>query len=520
MKNSTSRLGEIIAIAKKYQLAKNPTPKNVRLALEELGPTFVKMGQILSSRDDLLPTEYCKELQKLKHSVKPMPYEKIEEILKREYDCAPEEIFLEIDKLPVGSASIAQVHKAKLNTGEIVAVKIRRENIEELMAQDAKLLKKVISILRLNKIFGDIIDLTMVVDEMYESAKEEMNFHTEKQHIEEFLQNNKDIVYIKPLKVYSKYSTSNILVMEYIEGFKISEKEELVKAGYDLDEIAEKLAHNYLKQAIDDGFYHADPHSDNIKIVDGKIAFLDFGMMGRLSKRNRTLLENCIMAIVKNDINEVAHILTLLDVSNNRTDYMQLKNDVRKVLDKNKTTAIANIDIKEFVTEMFILLRRNEITLPKEISMLVRGIVVLEGTLEKVSPNINLIEVLQKKSNPVDNVFNKEKIGEFALSSMKSGANLLLIPNEALTTLKGINSGELRFNVELTDSKHQIDRIERIVHLVIISALDVAFIIGTSQMVVKSEYELPFIFYLYMLGAIICTVWLLYKLIISKFKKL
>ena len=429
MKNSTSRLGEIIAIAKKYQLAKNPTPKNVRLALEELGPTFVKMGQILSSRDDLLPTEYCKELQKLKHSVKPMPYEKIEEILKREYDCAPEEIFLEIDKLPVGSASIAQVHKAKLKTGEIVAVKIRRENIEELMARDAKLLKKVISILRLNKIFGDIIDLTMVVDEMYESAKEEMNFHTEKQHIEEFLQNNKDIVYIKPLKVYSKYSTSNILVMEYIEGFKISEKEELVKAGYDLDEIAEKLAHNYLKQAIDDGFYHADPHSDNIKIVDGKIAFLDFGMMGRLSKRNRTLLENCIMAIVKNDINEVAHILTLLDVSNNRTDYMQLKNDVRKVLDKNKTTAIANIDIKEFVTEMFILLRRNEITLPKEISMLVRGIVVLEGTLEKVSPNINLIEVLQKKSNPVDNVFNKEKIGEFALSSMKSGANLLLIPN-------------------------------------------------------------------------------------------
>src|SRR5699024_3336182 len=160
---------------------------------------------------------------------------------------------------------------------------------------------------------------------------------------------------------------------------------------------------------------------------------LDFGMMGRLSKRNRTLLENCIMAIVKNDINEVAHILTLLDVSNNRTDYMQLKNDVRKVLDKNKTTAIANIDIKEFVTEMFILLRRNEITLPKEISMLVRGIVVLEGTLEKVSPNINLIEVLEKKVNPKEALINKDKLGEFALSSIKSGADLLLITNEELT---------------------------------------------------------------------------------------
>ena len=215
----------------------------------------------------------------------------------------------------------------------------------------------------------------------------------------------------------------------------------------------------------------------------------------------------------------MAHILTLLDTSNNTPDYMQLKNDIRKVLDKNKTTEIINIDIKEFVTEMFILLRQNEITLPKEITMLIRGIVVLEGTLEKISPNINLINVLEKKVEPQDVLLDKEKVSSFALSTVKSGANLLLLPSEALTTLKGINNGELRFNIELTDSKHQIDRIEKIVHLVIVSALDVAFIIGTSQ-IVKAENTLPFIFYLYLFGAIICTLWLLYKLIISKFKKL
>lgn len=477
------------------------------------------MGQILSSRDDLIPKEFCNEFQKLKHSVKPMPYETVEEILTREYDCPPSEIYQEINKIPVGSASIAQVHKAVLKTGEVVAIKVRRENIEELMERDARLLKKVISLLHLNKIFGDIINLTQVIDEMYDRAKEEMNFHTEKNHIEEFRENNKELVYLKPLKVFNKYSTNNILVMEYIDGFNISDTEELKKAGYDMDEIAEKLTHNYLKQAIDDGFYHADPHSDNIKVVEGKIAYLDFGMMGRLSKRNRNLLEKCIIAIVKNDINEVAHILTLLDTSNNTPDYMQLKNDIRKVLDKNKTTEIINIDIKEFVTEMFILLRQNEITLPKEITMLIRGIVVLEGTLEKISPNINLINVLEKKVEPQDVLLDKEKVSSFALSTVKSGANLLLLPSEALTTLKGINNGELRFNIELTDSKHQIDRIEKIVHLVIVSALDVAFIIGTSQ-IVKAENTLPFIFYLYLFGAIICTLWLLYKLIISKFKKL
>lgn len=517
MKNSPSRLSEIIAVIKKYRLTKDITPEKVRLALEELGPTFVKMGQILSSRDDLIPKEFCNEFQKLKHSVKPMPYEKVEEILTREYDCSPSEIFQEIDKIPVGSASIAQVHKAVLKTGEIVAIKVRRENIEELMERDSKLLKKVISLLHLNKIFGDIINLTEVIDEMYGRAKEEMNFHTEKNHIEEFRENNKELVYLKPLKVFNKYSTNNILVMEYIDGFNISDTEELKKAGYDMDEVAQKLAHNYLKQAIDDGFYHADPHTDNIKVVEGKIAYLDFGMMGRLSKRNRNLLEQGIIAIVRNDINEVAHILTLLDTSNDRPDYMQLKNDIRKVLDKNKTIEIVNIDIKQFVTEMFILLRQNKITLPREITMLVRGIVVLEGTLEEVSPNINLINVLEKKVEPIDYFFDRDKLSSFALSTVKSGANLLLLPSEALTTLKGINNGELRFNIELTDSKHQIDRIEKIVHLIIVSALDVAFIIGTSQMI---ENNLPFIFYLYLFGAIISTLWLLYKIIISKYKKL
>lgn len=520
MKNSTQRLAEIIGIIRKYHFSKEITPEKVRLALEDLGPTFVKMGQIASSRTDLLPNKYCEELKQLKHSVKPMPFSQVKEILEREYDKPLTEIFERIDEEPVGSASIAQVHKATLKTGEIVAIKVQRENIAELMKMDATLLKKAISLLHLNKIFGDIIDLTEVVDEMYERAQEEMNFQTEKKHIQEFAENNKELVYMLPLKIYANLSTSLVLVMEYIEGHKISDKKALEQEGYVLEEIAEKLAHNYLQQAIDDGFYHADPHSDNIKIIDGKIAYLDFGMMGRLSRKNRELLKECLKAIVKNDITEVAHILTILDTSNTPIDYMQLKNDIKKVLDKNKTTSIASIDIKEFVTDMFILLRRNQISLPKEITMLIRGIVVLEGTLEHISPNINLIQVLEKKINTKELVLDKEKLTEFAISGLKSGADLVLIPNELLTTLKGINSGELRFNIELTDSKHQIDRIERIVHLIIITVLDVAFIIGTSQIIVKVDSNLPFIFYVYLLGAIICTLWLLYKLIISRFDNL
>lgn len=516
--NSAERLKQIIEVIKKYHLPKEITPVNLRMALEELGPTFVKMGQIMASREDLIPKEYCDELANLRVAVRAMPFDEVREILENEYQCSIDEVFSEFSGKPVGSASIAQVHKARLLDGTIVAVKVQRKNIDKLMKTDMNLLKKAISLLHLNKVTGDIIDLEAVVDEMYARTLEEMDFNIEMGHLREFEKNNKDLVYIKPIKVYENLSFTSVLVMEYIDGYKISDTKTLLDKGYDLNEIGEKLAHNYIKQAIDDGFYHADPHPDNIKIEDGKIVYLDFGMMGRLSKTNRELLEQCIQAIVVDDISSVARILVMLDTKKDVVDYMKLKNDIRLLLGKHKKEDIININIKEFVSELFSLLQSNMITLPKEITMLARGIVVLEGTLEDISPAINLMQVLEKRFD-YKKVLNEDKVKNFVLDGVKSGVDLISIPNEMLTTLKGINSGELRFNIELTDSKNQIDRIERIVHLLIITVLDVALIIGTSQIVVNVGDNLPFIFYVYLIGSVICTCWLLYKMIISKFRK-
>ena len=326
------------------------------------------------------------------------------------------------------------------------------------------------------------------------------------------------IEFIKTIHVFEQYCTSKVLTMEYIDGININNQKTLLNSGYDLNEIGDKLASNYIHQAIDDGFYHADPHVDNIKIVDGKIVYLDFGMMGRLSKANRDLLEKCMTAIVEKDINEVAHILVLMDTKVDFPDYMKLKNDLKFLLEKYESKEIIDIDIKLFLSDFLSLLQSNNITLPKEITMLVRGIVVLEGTLEEISPDINLIRVLQNRFQ-YSSLLSKDKIRDVVLNSVKSGASLMVLPNEALTTLKGINSGELRFNIELTDSKHQIDRIERIVHLLIITVLDVAFILGTSQIVVHYDKGYPIIFYVYLFGTILCTLWLLYKLIMSKFKR-
>lgn len=517
MKNEAERLKEIIEIIKKHNIIKDRSPKNIRETIEELGPTFIKMGQILSSRNDLLNEEMITELKKLKGSVLPMNEEQIKEILNEEYKGKENEIFLAIENKPIGSASIAQIHKAKLKNGEIVALKIQRKNIYEMMTLDSKLLKKAISILQIDKILGNVIDIKSLIDEMYETAKEEMDFLIEAKHIEEFSENNKDISYIKGIKIYKEYTTRHILVMEFIDAPLISEKEKLIKLGYDLKEVTLKLADNYIKQAIDDGFYHADPHSDNIKIQDGKIVYLDFGMMGRLSNRNKDLLNKCIVAILKNDIDDIAHILKILNVKDEEINYMKLKSDIKLVLDKNKTTEIKNINIKEFAKEMFSLLNENKIKLPKDITMLIRGIVVIEGTIEEINPDVNLIEVLKNRLS-LNKLITEDNIKEIGYKIVKGSNDIISIPSETLSILKGINNGELKFNIELNDSKHQLQKIENILYQIIITILDVALILGISIMTMLDNSRESNIYYIYIILSIIFTLWLFYKMVISKIK--
>ena len=282
-----------------------------------------------------------------------------------------------------------------------------------------------------------------------------------------------------------------------------------------MEEISNKLSDNYIKQALDDGYFHADPHSDNIKISDGKIIYLDFGMMGRISSRNRQLLNRCLMDILKNDISDIAHVLMLLNINNSSVDYMSLTKDIKRILDKNKTTDISSINIKEFVSEMFKMLNTNKIKLPKDISMLARGIVVLEGLLEEINPKINLLIVIKNRFS-IDSFITKDNIEKIIMDGVRSGTDLVSLPKEALTLIRGVNEGELKFNIEINDSKNQLERMEKIVHLALVTVLDLAFIIGISIMAVMNKGELPLVFYLYVCLALVFTFWIFYKMGISR----
>lgn len=504
--NERQRLKEIIGILKDNDILGGINPTKFCTVIEQLGPTFIKIGQIMSNRVDIFPKEYCDELSKLRSSVAPMSFDEVEAILMEEYDDY-KEIFKDIDENCIGSASIAQVHRANLITGERVVVKIQRRGIYQRMAMDIKLLKKAISLLHLNYIFK-VMDLNEALDQIFASAKEEMNFEIEASHIEEFNNNNKDIVYVRGPMVYKNLSTTKVLVMEEVTGTFINDVEALVSSGYDTNEIGLKLCNNYMKQALDDGFFHADPHSDNIVIQDGKIVFIDFGMMGRVSNRDRELLRSCIVSIVKNDIYGVERALLGLSNVKGEVNHIKLRRDIENILSKNGTLEIKDTDTLAFINSMFKMLQSNNIKLDKNITMLVRGIGVIEGVLELVSPDISLFEVLSNKvkEEAVSEIFNKENAVDLTRSVVNSGSSMIKIPSEVLRLISSINRGEVSFGVELNDSAHKIDKLESMLHQIVIGFLDAALILGAS--IVKSILLRN----LYITCAFVMSVWLFIKM--------
>ena len=300
--DNRQRLMEIVEVVRRHEITKGITPDKLCAIIEELGPTFIKLGQILSMRSDILPKTYCEALTRLRSDVAPMPFEQVKNQIENAYGRPLEEVFSSFDQQALGSASIAQAHAATLQTGEKVVVKVQREGIHEIMGRDILLLKQACKLLKYAPV-NELVDFNQVLDEMWVVAQEEMNFQTEAANLERFRKLNEDVAFVSSPALYRDYTTTTVLVMERIDGVGIAQKDELAAAGYDLSEIGAKLADNYVKQIMDDGFFHADPHPGNLRVREGKIVWLDMGMMGSLSDRQRELIGKAITGVARGDVN-------------------------------------------------------------------------------------------------------------------------------------------------------------------------------------------------------------------------
>ena len=480
--DNRARLKEITAVLRRHQVTRGVTPEKLRAILEELGPTYVKLGQIMSLHSDVLPQRYCDELMKLTSEVTPMPFETVEEVINRSYREDWHNIFSSIDRETLGSASIAQVHKARLLDGTDVIVKVERKGIYDIMARDIGLLKRAVGILPPVGGLKNVVDLEMVLDELWSTAQEEMDFLKEASNMEEFTRNNQGIRYIRCPKLYHEYTTSRVLVMEYIGGCPVDDKETLLAEGYDLGEIGRKLVNNYIKQVMEDGFFHADPHPGNVKVMDGKIVWIDMGMMGRLSYRDRNLMAQAVRAIAVGDIAMLEATITELGEIQGKVDSGKLYGELRDLMDRYGNASMGSIDAGEFFKDTMEVMKNNSIKLPHGMTMLVRGLTQMQGVLLGISPDINMAEIAaaRLKEEMMQNFDFRAEAGKAGRRIYKAVGRTLDIPPLVKIALEEYLKGQSRINMELDSTKKFSDLMRRLVRNLVMGLWVMALLISSS----------------------------------------
>ncbi|NDL67240.1 ABC1 kinase family protein [Anaerotalea alkaliphila] len=450
-----ARFLEILSLLRKHRAAKGLTPVKLRALLEDLGPTYMKLGQVMAMRSDLLPAAYCQELKKLHSEAAPMPVEEVYGVIARSLDPPLGTLFPRFDPVPLGAASIAQVHLAELADGTPVVVKVQRPGIHETMRQDVALIRRALGLARVVGGTGDVVDFGMVLDEIWAAAQEEMDFRIEAGHMETFARNNRDVAYVDVPRVFRGLSTGNVLVMEHIRGIPVTDTQALRAEGYDLEEIGAKLAQNYLKQVVEDGFFHADPHPGNLRIRDGRIVWIDFGMMGHLSPRNRQLLDQGVRAMARKDPGALKDVLLAMGALGEGTDQNALYGEIDDLLTKYGTVDLASIDMGSVLEDFLHLARRQHIVLPGGVSMLGRGMATLEGVLSVVSPGISLLDIAAGRMAgrlPHREDWERQLLQD-AAGLAAAGHKALGLPVLLSDLLKMGAKGQGRMHLELTPSK-------------------------------------------------------------------
>ena len=460
----------------------NSVYERIRMALEELGPTFVKLGQTFSSREDLLPPELIIELQKLQDKVEEVDLN-LEEILEQEFNIFPYEHFQEIQKKPMATASIAQVYKAVLNDGSEVIFKVKKPNVQENIQDDLLLLHDLVKVITTYSDFGARLNLKSAISTFEKSLLEEISLTNEKNNIQQFALNFKNNKETYVPKVYEEFCSNNILCMEFVDGLKITNKEALLENGIDPVKISEVGLRVFVSQILDYGFFHADPHAGNILIKkDGKVVFIDFGAVGQIQPNEKEILEQLIVAFVSKNAPKIVKYLKKMAVSYEIPDDKAFQNDVEEVLDFVHKSSLKNIDVAKLVHKMTDTLKKNRINMPDYLYLLLKGIILIEGVGRTINPELDIVKSLQPFTKKI--IFNKispkklVKSGSQKLMSLTE--NIEEIPQELRSLLQKLDENKFTVTTESKsiEKTHQLIK-SSIVNLILAMVL-CANIISTA----------------------------------------
>ena len=363
-----------------------------RMALEELGPTFIKLGQLLSTRPDLVSVDFVHELAKLQDDVPPSAPTHIREQVLHELGNAPEEIFSDFDDTPVASASIGQVHRATTHDGESVAVKIQRPGVKRIIEVDLEIMLHLATLAERHIEEMAFHRPVKIVEEFARSLERELDYSIEAGSMERMALNYLEDRSVYTPKVYREFSTSRILTMEYIPGIKISEVEKLAEAGLDLKTITNRGARFYLSQVFEKGFFHADPHPGNIFVLpDNVICLLDFGMMGKLDSRTREDFVDLVDAVVNRRVERTTHVLLKLTEWEQEPDMRAVTHDAADFMDRHLFKPLKDIEMGKVLNELMDLAARHSLRIPPDLFLMMKAMATIEGVATMLDPSFNMV---------------------------------------------------------------------------------------------------------------------------------
>lgn len=510
------RLHEILRLMRRHEVFNGLSPQQLRDMLIDLGPSFIKIGQMLSLRSEILPQAYCDALADLQMDCDPMPFEETLAALEAIYGDSFKDIFQYIDPHPLGSASLAQVHKAVLTNGDLVAIKVQRPGVRAVMAQDIDVMRSVVKHVSRFIKEDQMLDLRDVVEELWTTFLEETDFEKEARNLEEFALLNKDVVYVDCPKPYMQYCSEEVLVMEYVEGIPIRDTQALLEAGYDLEEIGMKALDNYAAQILEHGFFHADPHPGNVIIKEGKIIYIDLGMMGRLSARDRAGFGRIIEAVGAKSASKLKDALISFSVAHDSegVDHSRFLAELDNVLNSYGSTDVADIDIGALLSDIMMLSRQCKVTLPASVTAVSRGIVTIEGTLADCIANFNIIDIINghivRNKDPYQELTKRAQ--DLVISLTSAGNSLLEAAEYSGETFRMLSRGQLRINMDMMGSDEPMHKLARIMNRFTVGII-IAGLLVSGSLIVSVDMPriagLPVLSFVEYVSAFIMSVWVL-----------
>ena len=504
---SGRRLREIERILRQHRVLSGLTPEKATSLLEDLGPTFVKMGQIAANRSDVIPPAYADAFKRLRADVPPMPFSTVLVTIEESLGHPWRETFSCIEEKPLGSASIAQVHRARIaphavgdagagtgaaaaplpadapKAGSYVAIKVRRPHVVEQMTQDLALIRQAVALVGLTRATDGIkLSLDDLVTELERTTRQELDFCVEQHNLVRFRQFLDDQPGVESPRPYPHLSSDDVLVMDFVEGPMINDVPALRAMGLDPAKLGQRLAESFVTQIVDNGFFHADPHPGNILVRGDDIVWIDLGMVGQLSALERALIGRMFRAVAENDPYALMEALLGAVRSEGPVNHGRLLSQLGNLLVSYTTVNLADINVGSALMDVFGVLQTQNLALPPSFTLLARGMVTIEGVLVDIAPDTSVIDIIAAHVKRRERTWEafETKAREFVSTAATSAQAAVRLPTQASHTLDMIDRGQVRVGADLGIPIYAIAALYSVSGTVAMALISAGLFIGSS----------------------------------------